>query len=157
MKRNHLQTVGILFVVALMFGITGCREGKYTGGGTIASTVAGKANFGFVIDTCNPITNLGWGVFTFNDKGAKVKFQAKGDVLGIGGFNGVMSYYILDYRSTDPKQMGEGTVWVGGDDQGEGRELHGKISIYVMDGPYGGYNNSGDVSGNIVEHECDPI
>jgi hypothetical protein len=63
-----------------------------------------------------------------------------------------------DYYSTNPKYEDEGDVYACVVDNGEGSNaLPDKLYIWLESedtGPYDGYQNSGDVSGNIQTYPC---
>jgi hypothetical protein len=172
-----------IFVLISASWIVGCSEGpgvpggmpstgKTTGGGTIPSASGNEgeiANFGFnaaLCDLANPVE----GKFNYHDKYAAypggVKFN--GDIVG---------FVICDddpltndchvcpedsveaeiaYRSTNPKNKGEGTAFACVVDNGEGvnEDPEDMGEVEVIDGPYAGYLNGGPVQGNIQAHIC---
>ncbi|MDH5630861.1 MAG: hypothetical protein OEY96_11980, partial [Gammaproteobacteria bacterium] len=156
--------------------ITGCNNatnGKVTGGGTIASAAGeGKANFGFNGDSCSGQVT---GKFNFHDKdfgaetgGVKMNGTVKATDHCVASGTGTKlntmcsqcanGYLItLDYKSTNPKKKGNGSAMACVKDNGQGMKATSSDSIWVKvtSGPYSGYNNNGNVQGNIKAHSCD--
>ena len=145
MKRNYFLITVLFLGVALL--LTGCFESaKYTGGGSLDSVECGeKANFGFVFNACKDEAK---GVFNYHDMADGVKM--KGELKEIKGENEVTVYY----RSTNPRERGDGVAKLEFYDMGEGNENHGWFKIKVYTGPFAGYRNEGIIQGNIQYHEC---
>jgi hypothetical protein len=62
----------------------------------------------------------------------------------------------IAYDSQNPKAPGEGYAIICLADNGEGANHHADIAAaYIDTGPFYGYVNCGEVSGNIQEHSCD--
>lgn len=152
--------------------------GKTTGGGTIPSASGNEgeiANFGFNAALCD-LANPAEGNFNYHDKYAAaypggVKFN--GDIVGFvlcddnpatpdctvcpEDSDGIMPVEAeIHYRSTNPKNKGEGTAFACVVDNGEGvnEDPEDMGEVEVMDGPYMGYSNGGPVQGNIQAHIC---
>ena len=160
MKRSYFMMISVLFLgtISLLFA-TGCNL-LYTGGGTLDSENCEngeKAVFGFVVNSCEEEDK---GVFNYHDLAAEdgpVKMQGK-LITVIYNLLGQPQYALVSYRSTEPTNRGNGTAGISFADYGEGNPeegAHGQFQIWVIDGPFAGYANSGDISGNIQEHECD--
>jgi hypothetical protein len=147
----------------LLVGLAGCA-GKYTGGGWLPSAGdGGKANFGFIADSCDGIGAVE-GNFNYHDKnGFEPAVKMKGEVLwaqdcGLLCDLGACDYLAkVSYRSTNPKARGEGIATFCVFDGGEGAHAAAPdhIGIYVATGPFAGYYNEGQVKGNIQDHGCD--
>ena len=61
----------------------------------------------------------------------------------------------IEYRSTNPKNRGDGTAFACVLDNGEGKNAPPDTArIQVDNGPFGGYSNQGTVQGNIQFHTC---
>ena len=153
MKTRNLLIV-FCAVIACAFMLSGC---KVTGGGWIESTECdGKANFGFVAmmdDSCIPFIYTG--KFNYHDKNAGLKMN--GDVeWGDAGLLGGWQCFGGTYRSTNPKDPGDGSWCACVKDRGEGINEYGdgdEIKVWAYGGPYDGYYNRGYVQGNIQDHE----
>jgi hypothetical protein len=175
-KRDELSGIVIL-VLAAVVGLSGCAQGgKVTGGGWIpsASGEAGeKANFGFNAEECTPDEVKGH--FNYHDKALEVKMN--GPVIDAGEcvepfsnpnlslsclfctltFPGLPAYGIeVAYRSTNPALPGTGNAIACVTDNGEGANATSADlgRIFVLSGPYAGYQNAGPVQGNIQAHRC---
>jgi len=72
------------------------------------------------------------------------------------GFEGPCYEIKIHYRSTNPKEPGEGEAVACVVDNGEGINAISLDNAFidVVSGPYNGYTNSGPVKGNIQSHEC---
>jgi len=183
-KENYRIVLGIFFFSALLTW-AGCEPAKVTGGGWIpsASSLGGKAIFGFNVDSCAQ-HRTGLGRFNYHDKNAGVKMNGyitqagecvdgqgqSVDLLGKAACdhekptNLVEPFYkfTLYYTCTNPKSRklgkgGQATVFV--QDNGEGGNVvvmgDGDYAHIVVDnGPYEGYTNAGTVQGNIQSHAC---
>ena len=159
MKSKYWGMTVVLFLgtVSLLFA-TGC-DLLYTGGGTLGSAAeecddGDQAVFGFVMNSCEDEQK---GVFNYHDMAAGVKMQGKLITI-IYNLLGQPQYALVSYRSTEPTNRGNGTAGISFADNGEGNPAdvsHGQFQIWVISGPFAGYANSGDISGNIQEHECD--
>jgi hypothetical protein len=149
----------------MLFALTGCVA-KYTGGGFLASAEpSGTANFGFKADSCDAFEVQEGGVSTWYDIKGKFNYVDRNAGVRMNGdfiyfqesFYGVCKGFAkLSYRSTLPGESGTGFAIVCITDNGEGAnaEESDTLWIYILDGPFGGYENGGDVQGNIQEHEC---
>ena len=156
-----------ILAVFLLAGLAACA-GKYSGGGWILSDLqdGGKANFGFIADSCDVVWDDGIGtfdgVFNYHDKSLRPAVKMHGDVVWAqecGPFCAIddCDYIInVDYRSTNPKARGEGSAIVCLFDGGEGSKAVAPdhIGIFVSSGPFEGYYNEGEVKGNIKNHGC---
>jgi hypothetical protein len=143
-----------LFVIVLVLLLAGCA--KYTGGGWIESDLDGnKANFGFIADGCYDDFELATGQFNFHDKYADPPVKMKGEVLKVMKWGG-MHCVFLHYESKDRANPGDGFAKACVIDGGEGFNAEDPdwVKIKIMGGPFGGYENSGVVQGNIQKHEC---
>ena len=146
MKRNHFSIASLVIGAVFLLVLTGCWDPvKITGGGWLESAVEGKANFGVVFNGCKDDATLN---FTYHDKAAGVKLK--------GGLYEIIDEDTLkvEYRSTNPKDRGEGLAILTLVDNGEGTGEHGDLSIEIYSGPFAGYKNIGLINGNIQEHEC---
>ena len=159
---------------ALLMGLTSGCAYKVTGGGWIPSAddPLEKANFGFGANGCEAYKiEDDWvnfkGRFNYHDRTAGVMML--GEPTAVTRCSRIGCRYMrtrvcpsgyllgLDYRSTNPKDRGEGTAGVCVYDNGEGVNADPDfLAIYVEGGPYDGYSNEGDVQGNIQKHECHP-
>lgn len=179
-KNKYLYGIAFLALVSFV-SLSACSEPggpiisevKMTGGGWIPSVSGNekdKANFGFnaaKCDTAIPVV----GHFNYHDKYAE-GFQPQGVKM-----NGVITEVVLcvntspsncmicppnsfeaeiEYRSTNPKNKGEGVFFACVVDNGEGANAPDDDMgiIDVMSGPYAGYFNEGAVQGNIQFHTC---
>ena len=168
---------------ALLMGLTSGCAYKVTGGGWIPSAddPLEKANFGFGANGCEAYKiEDDWvnfkGRFNYHDKTAGVmmlgepvgidrctrfgcKVQDDGYDFGRVCPNGYLVK--LEYRSTNPKDRGEGQAIVCAYDNGEGMNATPDwLGIYIAHddtGPYAGYSNEGYIEGgNIQKHSCYP-
>lgn len=178
------SSVFAALAIVVGFGAAGCAPAKVTGGGWIEGKLdpSVKANFGFNGDSCNgPVQ----GKFNFHDKSASLKANGdvtsvanclepdadgelpaacvacltylyenppSDDYTGEGNLIGVD----FSYRSTNPKDPGEGLGYACVLDNGEGynASFSDVALVAFYSGPYTGYVNGGTVQGNIQEHEC---
>jgi hypothetical protein len=166
----------------LALALVGCAEpGFFSVGGWIPGAEGGKANFGGYVDACNFPTT--YGHLTYHDKGyplrleghvtggaqcvndggepsaACVQCQAVAiDKLGWSSFPVAdLGYAEITYRSQDKRNNpGTGTAFVCVADFGEGANADDPDFLYinVETGPYGGYENWGEVKGNINQEDC---
>ena len=157
MKRNYFLIILLFFIGAALF-VSGCTV---TGGGTLDSANqdadGAKANFGFVLNYCNPDEPKG--VFNYHDMAymgtyndidyTGVKMQGKLitlDEMDIGE-----AVATLSYRSTNPQVRGEGEAVIIVEDG----IFEDHFSIEVNGGPFDGYTNDGFIQGSIEQNECD--
>jgi len=72
------------------------------------------------------------------------------------GFPGYLTGIEAYYYSTNPKYPGEGEVSVCVADYGEGHNADSddQLFLFVDGGPYDGYQNGGNVRGNIQAYPC---
>ena len=141
---------------------------KVTGGGWLPSTIedGGKANLGFVINTCDPANPKG--NFNFHDLSYTPSVKAKskidglyqpalGECLLVDGTDlattctgGTQALAVFDYKSKNKKDApGTGKACVCMD------SLSFDMQITFISGPFDGYSNSGSLKGNINNHGCD--
>ena len=143
-----------------------------------------KANFGFNANSCDDNWEVS-GHFNYVDMDAKdggvkmngivvevaecERFDSNDDsdlnfACGIckdelNGGNEAENFYAakVKYRSTNPKDRGEGYAVACVSDNGEGfnAESADIAAFYVLTGPFQGYMNAGRVQGNIQAHECE--
>ncbi|OLB86396.1 MAG: hypothetical protein AUI15_31090 [Actinobacteria bacterium 13_2_20CM_2_66_6] len=138
-------------IVVALFLVTGCQA---TGMGWIPSSSdpAEKATFGFVYDGTTQ-TFSG----SYHDHGNGVRFKGTG-VLKAGPppvglkVKGGCLFGEPAYESQDPDRPGAGTVTLLlCDAEGEGAvTADDLIMLLVVGGPYSGYSNAGNPSGNIT-------
>jgi hypothetical protein len=167
----------------LALALVGCAEpGFFSVGGWIPGAEGGKANFGGYVDACNLSDPIGH--FTYHDKGIPLRLEghvtdgAKCDVFQEGpiseecarcqitaaiilqdpgaALGDDLGYAEITYRSLDKRNNpGVGTAFMCIADYGEGANASADfLYIEVMDGPYDGYVNSGEVQGNVHEEDC---
>ena len=151
MKHRNFVIMGIVVMSALLLVSTGCiQPSYYAGGGWLYSDDGSKANFGFLFNSCdldNP-----QGTFNYVDRVAGVKMN--GELTG-GIEIGPWDVAVVSYRSTNPKNRGEGQVQVTVVDMGEGTDMHGWLKVRVLTGPYAGYVKEGTLEGgNIQDYGC---
>ena len=166
--------------VALLMGLTSGCSYKVTGGGWLPSADDGsqKANFGFAANGCEAyLMDKDWtnfkGRFNYHDKTAGVMMLGTptgvtkcypGNPVCRYDRNGICKggYAVqLDYKSTNPKDRGEGQAVACAYDNGEGMNATPDwLGIYIAHddtGPYAGYSNEGYIEGgNIQKHSCYP-
>jgi hypothetical protein len=82
--------------------------------------------------------------------------QAVAGTLGWVGTEGYVTAIRADYFSTNPKIVGQGEVLACVVDNGEGAvaDADDRLAVKVLSGPYEGYINGGEVSGNIQAYPC---
>ena len=141
---------------------------KVTGGGWLpsASEDGGKANLGFVINTCDPAKPKG--NFNFHDLNYTPSVKAKSKIDGlyppeseecllVDGTDlaetctgATQALAVFDYKSKNKKDApGTGKACVCMD------SLNFDMQITFISGPFDGYSNSGSLKGNINNHGCD--
>jgi hypothetical protein len=140
--------ISLLVVVALL--LSGCMApGKVTGGGWVASSVDGKANFGFCAaqNSCGDTS----GKFTYRDKNAGVSMS--GDIT-FAAHAGDGTYILSGtFRSTNPKIAGSGVLSATVQDNGEPGIGGDYFAIEITQGTWVGYSNDGELGGgNIQAH-----
>lgn len=161
---------GLLLVLSPLLIATTCPS-KVTGGGSIDGN-AGRATIAFNGDSCGATPK---GELQYVDHDSGVKFhgtvtdvnqcgvQADGSsncvchdlnpAFGLGASDIEIDGF---YRSTNPSTEGGGSFVACVSDNGEGSKKSAADAalIYVVDGPYAGYTNSGTVQGNVQMHKC---
>jgi hypothetical protein len=82
--------------------------------------------------------------------------EAKALLVGWIGSEGQVRAIQSHYYSTNPKYPGEGTAYACVVDNGEGNKADAddQLLVYLDGGPYDGYLNHGNVSGNIQAFPC---
>jgi hypothetical protein len=78
------------------------------------------------------------------------------EFLGWVGADGHVTAIQAHYYSSNPKIVGGGKVVACVVDNGEGSKADAddQAAVKVLDGPYAGYINGGEVSGNIQSYPC---
>jgi hypothetical protein len=147
----------MLLTPALLFGVA-CQA---TGMGWIPSAYdpTAKATFGFVY---NGDTQTFSG--SYHDHGGEVDFKGTGVLKSSPPPNGIQSkggclLGFPAYESQNSKHPGQGNLFLfvcdmDGDGVVSGTD---SISIEVVGGPYDGYRNSGQPSGNITVSDAPPF
>ncbi len=180
MKKGNYRVVLSIFFVSSLLALTGCpesKEGKVTGGGwIIGQDGVGKASFGFNANGCpaeEGETKIGYGHFTYHDKGARVKIQGwitkacqcvdGGSSPNVDDFcaetSNLTEGFVLPYYAfkleTDLKNASTGTtatVFVQANDEGADVVNNVDYIRVVTDK----YRHGGHVQGgNIQSHTCD--
>jgi hypothetical protein len=167
-----MKIIEILGVVAVLAGgamLGGCKA-KVTGGGAIRGLEGERAAFTVNLDSCDDVDHPR-GSFLYKDKNRGL--SVKGELLevrlpgdSICDFDGAPASKentvgaTATWRSTNPKNPGQGTATICMTDNGEGRKADEKdfVSIRLWrDGEAGGapfHVNFGSFQGNIQQHEC---
>lgn len=176
MSLKTIMSLGAAGIVAA--GMTGCANpGKVTGGGQLKDSVTDDriANFGFNGDTCDGDLNNPTGHFNYvdQDNGVKMNGDLRAHAVCVSPdqwegrwiapdcwaspFSTPVHLFYVDYRSTNPKERGEGMAVVYVKDNGEGNKADGsdQMAVYVISGPFDAYQQEGVVQGNIKEHSCE--
>jgi hypothetical protein len=164
MKEVKWKQCATLAIAGLaVFSLSGCI-GRYTGGGSIDSTVGApqKATFGFVIDAMGPADVNGFptkvkGQFQYNDHGAGVSFHVDQITptdffYAIQGGAGAVG---IQYDGTYSSVAGQGSLTFGisSHDQtdGLGDMDQDSVLVVVLSGPFAGYNNGGFVQHGTIQ------
>ena len=164
-------------VSLLICSVVGCANpGKITGGGKLIGYDGFDiAAFGFNGDTCDGDLNNPTGHFNFVDQEAGVKMngsleahgvcvdpdQWEGEWLALDCIFSPFPYpvhlVVANYRSTKPRNRGEGQFLAYVKDNGEGGKASGddQMQILVFSGPFAGYLQEGVVQGNVKDHTCE--
>jgi hypothetical protein len=157
LKRAPLLAVLVLAAALL----PGCYATKFTGGGQIISgnnfsagksaarPAGGGANFGFTYDVTK-------GNFAGTYRDGDVAMSLTGNPTYDEYYDGSENCMSADgdYRSTNPRLRGNGTVHINACDNGEGRGSYDHLEIQVNTGPFEGYSNSGYTRGNLQAHKA---
>ncbi|MEA2404199.1 MAG: hypothetical protein QOE08_846 [Thermoleophilaceae bacterium] len=156
MKRAPLLAVLVLAAAVL----PGCYATKFTGGGQITSgsnfsagkasarSAGGSANYGFTYDAVKG--NLA-GTYRDGDVAMSLTGNPTFDYYSDGDENCMSADG--NYRSTNPRQRGDGTLHIYACDNGEGRGSYDYLEVQVNSGPFEGYSNSGYTRGNLQAHK----
>ena len=146
-----------------------------TGGGQLVGYDGSSiANFGFNGDTCDGDLNNPTGRFNYVDQEAGVKMngaltghgvcvnpdQWEGEWFALDCLASPFPYPVhlmyADYRSTNPKNRGDGSLLAFVKDNGEGNASDDdEMQVFVYAGPFAGYIEQGTVQGNIQDHTCE--
>ncbi len=158
MKRWPVLAVLVLAAAVL----PGCYAAKFTGGGQITSgginfsaakgSAANGASYGFTYDA---IKGNFTGTYRDGDVAMSLTGMAAFDFYNSGSEN-CMSADAY-YRSTNPRQRGNGTVHIYACDNGEGRGSYDYLDVEVNSGPFSGYENAGYTRGNLQAHKSSTI
>ncbi len=161
MKR--LPVLAALVVAAAV--LPGCYAAKFTGGGQITSgginfsagkgaarSAGGSANYGFTYDATKG--NLA-GTYRDGDVAMSLTGNPTFDYYNDGSENCMSADG--NYRSTNPRQRGDGTVHIYACDNGEGRGSYDYLDVEVNSGPFSGYENAGYTRGNLQAHKSSTI
>jgi hypothetical protein len=144
---QHRATI-LSVVLGVSILLSACVD-KFTAGGTLpAGQGSGVANFGLVINLEKERASG-----TYRDDSAGVTFRIVGIEEDLGIFGCIDA--TLEYVSTNPALPGEGEVEIFACDEGEPGKLEGdNFTITVLNGPFVGYSNSGEIrSGNLQAHD----
>ena len=161
-SRRRLASASLLPVSAL--AVTGCAD-KFTGGGTIPSTdgvSTDQANFGFTYKITNQSSGAGQAQGAYHDPyapgytgGLALKFAGLlyGDTStqNYCAQNGISG--VVNYTSQNPSYPGSGQAFLKACDNGEPGITNDALGIFVLNGPYTGYGDVGNLTGgNLQAH-----
>ena len=142
----RVLALGVLSVPMLLMA-TGCYE-KLNGGGWMRSANGeDRATFGIHVNATRSDARGTRGTYHDHGTGVRLKFHKLGDVELSEREEGGCAFFEATYKSQDKRQPGKGTVEVTACDNGEPGVNGDTLEIFVIDGPYADYGNSGPILG----------
>ena len=142
----RVLALGVLSVPMLLMA-TGCYE-KLNGGGWMRSANGeDRATFGIHVNATRSDARGTRGTYHDHGTGVRLKFHKLVDVELSEREEGDCPAFEATYKSQDKRQPGKGTVEVTACDNGEPGINGDTLDIFVIDGPYTGYQNAGPILG----------
>ncbi len=152
MLKSILRALALsVLAVPMLLLATGCYEKLNGGGWMLSANEEDRATFGIhfeVEDPMDPTTAHARGTYHDRGYGVRLKFkEVVGTAGGPGPEEGDCAFFQATYKSQDKRQPGSGTASVTACDNGEPGVNGDTLDIFVSDGPYAGYENTGLILG----------